>query len=177
MNFQTAQLDMRRAYLDGAPGMLASALAWAIAGAMALLDTPAHAVLALFAGGMFIFPVGVLLAKLMGRTGQHDKANPLGSLAMEGTVWMILCLPLTYAISLDHMGWFFPAMMLVIGGRYLTFKSLYGLRTYWICGATLVVAAYLIAAAKQPVFVGAFAGAAIEAGFAVFLWRQARRAP
>ena len=61
----------------------------------------------------------------------------------------------------------YPAMLLVIGGRYLTFSTLYGLRIYWACGGVLALAAFLLVFAKAPVQAGAFAGAAVEFAFAV----------
>lgn len=176
MTMDDAQRDMRQAYFSGAPGMLASALAWAVAGATALQFSAASAVLVLFAGGMLIHPVGVLLCKALGRSGRHARSNPLGALALEGTVWLILCLPLAYAVSQFNVKWFFPAMLLVIGGRYLTFCSLYGLRIYWACGATLALAGYLLAASKTQPHVAAFAGAAIESAFACAIALSARQA-
>jgi hypothetical protein len=38
-----------------------------------------------------------------------------------------------------NLSWFFPAMLMVIGGRYLSFAVVYGLRTYWALGASLAV--------------------------------------
>ena len=167
---------MRVAYFSGAPGMFASALAWLVAGVIALQVSSSSAVLALFAGGMLIHPTGVLLCKALGRSGKHAKANPLGALALENTGWLILCLPIAYAISLLNVRWFFPAMLLVIGGRYLTFRTLFGLRIYWLCGAALALAGYFLAVTKSQPHVAAFAGAAIETAFAAAIVLKAERA-
>ena len=155
--------------------MLASAFSWLIAGFVALRASPASAVLALFAGGMLIHPVGVLLCKAMGRSGRHSKANPLGALALENTGWLILCLPITYAVAQYNVLWFFPAMLLVIGGRYLTFRTLYGMRVYWACGASLAFVGYLLAASKSQPHIAAFAGSAVEAAFAATILLRVRR--
>lgn len=176
MTIDDAQRDMRQAYLSGAPGMLCSALAWLVAGVVAMQVSASAAVLTLFAGGMLIFPASVLACKALGRSGAHAKANPLGPLALEGTVWLVFCLPIAYAVSRLNMAWFFPAMMLVIGGRYLTFRTLYGLRLYWLCGGVLALAAYGLAAVKAPPGAAALAGAAIEAVFAIAIVIAARRA-
>lgn len=170
-----AQRDMRFGYYGGAPGVLASAIAWLAAGAVAMFVSPASAVWALFIGGMFIFPVGVLIAKLLGRTGSHSRGNPLGALAMEGTVLLMLCLPLAFVVSLYRLEWFFPAMLLVIGGRYFTFASLYGARVFWALGSTLVLAAFLLVATRMPAVVGAFAGGFIELAFAAVLFVPASK--
>lgn len=170
-----AQRDMRLAYMDGAPGVLVSGLAWAVAGCVATWISPQRAVWALFVGGVFIHPVTVLLVRLLGRTGRHAHGNPLGALAMATTFWMIMMLPLAYGVSLLRVDLFFPAMLFVIGGRYLCFQTLYGNRLYWIFGAVLALAGYGIVKLNAPVALGAFAGAAIEAVFAGLLMAGARR--
>jgi hypothetical protein len=176
MTVDEAQHDMRLAYLSGAPGMFASAVAWLVAGVFAMQVSASSAVLTLFAGGMLIHPAGVLLCKALGRSGQHAKTNPLGALALESTAWLILCLPIAYAVSQFNERWFFPAMLLVIGGRYFTFRTLFGLRVYWACGAVLAVAGYLLAVSKSQPQVAAFAGAALEAAFAAAIMLRAERA-
>lgn len=170
-----AQRDMRSGYYGGAPGVLASSIAWLVAGAVAMLVSPTAAVWALFIGGMFIFPVGVVIAKLLGRAGVHSRGNPLGALAMEGTVLLMVCLPLAFVASLYKLEWFFPAMLVVIGGRYFTFATLYGSRIFWALGGTLVVAAFLLVALRLPTEAGAFAGGLIELVFAVVLFVTAGR--
>lgn len=170
------QRDMRAAYAGGGPGMFASALAWLTAGIVALQVSPERAVLALFAGGMLIHPVGVLLTKAIGHRGQHSHGNALGTLALETTVWLVLSMPLAYVVSLYRVDLFFPAMMLVIGGRYTTFATIYGTRVYWACGGALVAAAYALASLKAAPGPAALTGAAIEAAFAVWIVATARRA-
>ena len=170
-----AQREMRHAYFGGAPGMMVSALAWLVAGIVALQMSPQRAVWALFIGGMCIHPVSLLLVKALGRPARHSPENPFGPLAFATTVWMILSLPLAYAASLLHIEWFFPAMLFVIGGRYTTFATIYGERLYWICGIALVLAGYALGYSLARPALGAFSGAAIEAAFALVLFASARR--
>lgn len=170
-----AQRDMRMAYLGGAPGALVSGLVWATAGCVALWTSPERAVWTLFIGGVFIQPLSVLLLRLLGRTGRHARGNSLAGLAMATTVWMIMMLALAYGVSLWRIALFFPAMLFVIGGRYLCFQALYGNRLYWLFGAVLALAGYGLAASGAPVALGAFAGAAIEIVFAGVLLMGARR--
>ena len=174
MNVTAAQQDMRNAYYGGAPGALASALVWLAAGTFATVSSPRDAVWVLLLGGMIIHPMAVLLAKLLGRSGAHAPGNPLAALAMEATVFFLLAISLAYAISLYRLEWFFPAMLLLIGGRYLTFATLYGMRVYWACGATLALAGFVVAQAEPPVAVGAFAGALIELLFAAIVMLSVR---
>ena len=173
MNIARAQEQMRHAYFGGAPGMLVSAAVWAAAGMVASSGAFTQAVWTLFIGGMAIHPLGLLLARLLGRPG-GARGNPLDRLALESTITMILALPLAYAVSLLRAEWFFPAMLMVIGGRYVVFASIYGLRLYWACGAVLAVAAYGAAVLRLAPAPAAFAGAAIEAVFAVALFALMR---
>ncbi len=163
------QRDLREAYAGGGPGMFASALAWLAAGIVAVQVSPERAVLTLFAGGMLIFPAGVLLTKALGYRGQHAHGNPLGTLALETTVWLVLSMPIAYVVSLFRVDLFFPAMLLVIGGRYATFATMYGTRVYWICGGTLVASAYALAALRAAPATAAFTGAAVETAFAAWI--------
>ena len=175
LTIANAQREMRFAYYGGAPGMLTSATAWLVAGLVANLQSPDRAVWALFIGGALIHPVAVLFTKALGRPAKHARDNPFGALAMATTVWMILCLPLTYAVSLMRIEWFFPAMLFVIGGRYLTFSTMFGARIYWACGAALALAGYALGRLNAAPELSAFAGAAVEAAFAAAIFVVTRR--
>lgn len=174
MNITEAQKDMHYAYYGGATGLLASATAWLVAGVFAAVSSPGTAVLALLVGGMLIHPASVLLAKALGRPGSHATGNPLGALALEGTFFLLLAIPLAYAISWYRVEWFFPAMLLLVGGRYLTFATLYGMRLYWACGAALALVGFLVVFSKAPALVGAFAGALVEYVFAAVVFAAVR---
>ena len=171
---QNAQRDMRVAYANGSTGLIASGLVWIIAGIVACYSMPIHAGLALFIGGMFIFPLSIVICKLMKCSGNHSKDNPLGSLALEVTFMMLVCLPIAYVVFTHTAEWFFPTMMLVIGARYLTFSTLYGLRTYWLCGGALIASGFALVALKAPFITGAFVGGGLELLFAAFIYPQKR---
>lgn len=170
-----AQREMRFSYYGGAPGMLTSATVWLVAGLVSMLVSNERAVWVLFIGGALIHPVAVLLNKALGRPGSHTRGNPFGTLALASTFWLILSCPLAYAVSLLHMEWFFPAMMFVIGGRYLIFSTMFGTRTYWFCGAALALAGYLLGQAHALPMLSAFTGSAIEATFGVVIFVSAQR--
>ena len=169
-----AQADMRSAYRHGGAGVLASSLAWLAAGIATLKALPQQAVWVLFIGGMAIHPVSTVLCKLFGSTGKHAKGNPLGALAIATVFWLIFSLPLAYVVSLHRIEWFFPAMLLVIGGRYLTFQTLYGVRLYWALGGVLCLLGVGLALARAPAPLSAFAGGAVEVLFAILLFRSSR---
>ena len=169
LTIAAAQHDMRTAYLGGAPGLFVSGSIWAIAGVVCLMRSPQAAVWALYIGGALIHPVAGLLTRLLGSPGRHAAGNPLGMLAFATTIWMIMMLALAYGISLWRMALFFPAMLFVIGGRYLTFATLFGRKLFWACGAVLGLAGYWLAARHAAPVVGAFTGAGIEITFGCIL--------
>ncbi|MGY0558758.1 DUF7010 family protein [Lysobacter sp. A421] len=175
MVISEAQVDMRQGYCSGGAGILASALAWSVATGVAVFGSAQNAVWALLIGGMLIHPVAVLICKVLGSRGSHAKGNPLGQLAGASTFWLIFCLPLAYALSLQELDWFFPAMLLIIGGRYLVFATLYGMRLYWALGLALAAAGSALGYLAAPALAAALTGAALEAVFAVILLVQHHR--
>lgn len=177
MNYSlnAAQTDMRFAYCSGAAGMLASSLIWLASVVTVIQFSAQQAVWVLLVAGMFIHPLGVLIAKVVGRPGNHHKGNPLAGLAYASTLWLIFSLPLAYAASLLHIEWFFPAMLLVIGGRYLVFSTLFGVHLYWICGLALAFAGFMLAKTAAGPLYGAVAGCVIELVFAVVLFARDKK--
>jgi hypothetical protein len=170
-----AQQDMRTAYLGGAPGLFVSGTVWTIAGVVCVWKSPQEAVWALYAGGVLIHPISSLLTRLLGRSGKHAAGNPLGMLALATTIWMILMLALAYGISLWRIELFFPAMLFIIGGRYLTFATIFGTKLFWVCGGLLAVAGYQLARLHAAPEVAAFSGGAIEIVFGIVVLAALRR--
>ena len=78
---------------------------------------------------------------------------------------MILGIVIAIGVAFHKLEWFFPAMLLVIGGRYFTFSTLYGMKLYWAFGATLVIAAFALWAFKALVLSGAWTGPVIVYAF------------
>ncbi len=170
-----AQADMCKAYANGSVGIIVSGLIWLLSAAVAYQFSTQQGVWTLLIGGMFIFPLSVLLSKTLGLTGTHTKGNPLGNLAMEGTICMLMCIPLALGLSWQHTEWFFQGMLLIIGGRYVTFASIYGTRLFWMLGAILGMAAYLLFIVKGQPFISALTGAMIEITFGIFMLIRFRR--
>ncbi|MFV8343040.1 DUF7010 family protein [Flavobacterium sp. XS2P39] len=170
-----AQTDMRRGYANGSIGVLVSGLMWLISATVMYQYSANQAVWTLLIGGVFIHPVSVLLYKIIGLSGNHTKGNPLGNLGMEGTIFMIMCLPIAFGLSLQYTEWFFQGMLLIIGGRYLTFSSIYGIRLYWFLGAVLGIAAYLLFYNSVQSFGTLLTGSLIEISFGLFMFLSFRR--
>lgn len=176
-SISAAQSDMREAYYGGAPGIVVSGTAWLAAALVALYVGPKAGIMTLVFGGMLIFPVSVLFCKAIGSSGKHHKSNPLASLAIEATLWMLLAIPICIGAAFFKLEWFFPAMQLVIAGRYLTFSTLYGMRIYWLFGAVLACAGGSLLVVDASVFQGALVGALIEYAFgmAIFAIHKAKQ--
>lgn len=169
-NLKKAQEDMRNGYGYGSIGVLVSGTVWITAGIILIFYSSQKGIWALIIGGILIFPVSTLIEKLIGIKGGHDKNNPLGKLGMEGTIWMIMCIPLAYGLSLIKTEWFFQGMLMIIGGRYLTFASIYGMRIYWIFGAVLGLSAYILFKIQANDFTSALTGGLIEIIFGIVLF-------
>ncbi len=170
-----AQRDMAAAYVGGAGGAFASAAAWLSAALVSTLIGATAGIVTLVVAGMMIFPVSILISKALGATGKHSKGNPLAPLAIYGTLWMVMSILIALAAAQYRTDWFFPAMLLVIGGRYLTFETLYGMRIYLAFGASLAFTAIVLVALQAPAAVGAYAGALIEFTFASLILASARK--
>lgn len=170
-----AQTDMCRGYANGSVGIIISGLVWLTSAIVSSQFSDKKAIWTLLIGGMFIFPLSVVLAKVIGISGNHTKGNPLGNLAMEGTIFMLMCLPLAFGLSSLHVEWFFQAMLMIIGGRYLTFASIYGIKLYWILGALLGIAAYSLFSFNVKSFGSILTGSIIEISFGVFMFITFRK--
>ena len=116
-NLQEAQNDMKNGYGYGSIGVFISGIVWVTASVMVHYSTSQKGIWTLLIGGMLIFPLATLVARLIGVKGAHAKNNPLGKLVMEGTIWMIMSIPLAYGLSLIKTEWFFQGMLLIIAGR------------------------------------------------------------
>ncbi|MBR9855314.1 MAG: hypothetical protein GYB37_12180 [Algicola sp.] len=169
-NITDAQSDLRKGYGDGALGVLSSGVVWLISSLVAFSVSKQTAVWTLFFGGMLIHPLGLLLAKLTGVPGKHSGQNPLGKLAMEGTFFMLLCIPLALLLSLQKHAWFFQGMLLIIGGRYLTFTTLYGIKSYWVLGGLLGAMAFVLFFLNASSEISALLGAIVELVFGTVLF-------
>lgn len=166
---------MRYAYLSGAPGVFVSGCVWLGSALVAGWKSPSVAVVSLLVGGAFIHPLSVLLCKGLGRAGAHAPGNALGTLAIEGTFWLLGGIAVAYGLSVLRLEWFFPAMLILIGGRYLTFQTVYGLRVYWVCGTVLSLTGTALAVGRAPAYLSALSGGILELLFTASIVAMSRR--
>ncbi len=119
--------------------MFVSGLAWLVADAAWYVWGGYYAFIALFAGGVLIFPLSLAIAKAM-RAPSPTKGNPLTLLAFETTFPLFAGLFIAYGLlqlSPDLVGLAFAAFATIIGARYFGFATLYRERVYWLLGMVL----------------------------------------
>jgi hypothetical protein len=174
-SFESHQADLRVAYAHGAPGVLVSGLVWLAAALTALTVGAKASFWVLLLGGMAIFPLSLVACRLVGASGRHTKGNPLGLLAIEGTIWLMAGIFIALATSFTGQRLFFPVMLLTIGSRYLSFQTLYGLRHYWFAGGALCAVGFASAALPVPTWAPAAAGSGIEIALALALFARRRQ--
>ena len=153
-----AQTEMRNNHMYGATGIVVSGLIWLTSSLVAFNYSSRQAVWALLIGGVLIHPISTIFNKMIGISGAHSKNNPLASLAMEGTFYMLMCIPLAYGLSLQRIEWFFPGMLMIIGGRYLTFNTIFGNRLFWVLGGVLGIAGYILFSLNTKCYISALTG-------------------
>ncbi len=175
MKFEDAQKDMSLSYYGGGTGVFISGVVWCIAGLIAALHSNQSSMLTLFFGGMLIHPLAILLCKRLNRTGKHNTKSPLGKLAFESTFILFVGLFLAFFVAKLQIEWFYPIMLLIIGVRYLVFNTLYGLKTYWILGGTLMLSGMLCILLGAGFMIGAFIGGFTEVVFSLIIFKQSKK--
>ena len=151
------------------PGAFASGAVWLTTGITALLNTKQISVLIFFFGGMLIHPLGILISRALKRSGKHKKGNPLSHLALESTFLLFIVLFIAFLSLQIRSNWFFSVMILIIGGRYFIFSSIYGMRVYWVFGTVLILSGVGGFLFNAPFHVIGFIGGIIEILFSFII--------
>ena len=162
MTIEEAQYDNRVTYIGGFPGQIVSGLIWLASASLATWSTPKSAILTLVFGGMFIFPITVLVLRI----GFTHK-NPLNALARQVAFTIPLTIPIALAATLHHLYWFYPAILLIVGAHYLPFETLYGMRVYAVLASAMIAAGLLLGMYTTSFALGGWIGGAIEIAFGV----------
>ncbi len=139
MDFSDAQRDMGRAYVGGGPGVVVSSLVWVATAFVQQRAGVAAAFPVLFFGGMLIFPLSKLLARVAFRRDSENGANPLGLTALECTIAMIGGLFAAWLFLGTRPMLVMPLAAIAVGTHYLVFKTVYGDRLFWLLGAILTL--------------------------------------
>lgn len=175
MDIVDAQREMRWGHFAGGIGALASGMVWLAAAVVALQGTPMAAAATLLLGGMAIYPASIVGCKLAGRPGAVSRGNPLAAAALEVALLFVMGMPFAYLAARFAPSWFFPGMLMLIGGRYLSFRTLYGLALFLVLGGTLACAGVALLALHAPFAAAPFTGAVVELLFGARLIGIGRR--
>jgi hypothetical protein len=140
MLVKEAQRELRDAYFGGALGPLISGVFWIVATLIGIKVSKGAGIYALVILGMFIFPTGLLILKLMGRPFA-SKENPLNALATQIAFTIPASYPVIFAATIHNVNWFFPAMAVIVGAHYLPFIFLYGMKIYGAIAIVLIAGA------------------------------------
>jgi len=169
-----AQREVRDVFLNGSVGQLVSGVIWLASAALGTWGEKRWAIVALVAGGMFIFPLTQLVLRLSGRRFALSAHNPLGYLAMQVAFIVPLTLPVAGGAALHNVNWFYPAVMIIVGAHYLPFVFLYGMREYAVLAGILLGAGVALGLAMPRTFAtGGWLGGAALLAFAA--WAAARQ--
>jgi hypothetical protein len=172
MQVEEAQREVRTVYIGGFVGQLVSGVLWLLSAALSTWISPARGILALVVGGMFIFPLTMLLLRLSGKRATLSVENPMGGLAMQIAFTIPLTLPVLAGATLYRLDWFYPAFMIIVGAHYMPFIFLYGMWQFGGLAAVLIGAGVTIGMVlKGPFSLGGWFTAGVLLLFA-FLGRS-----
>ena len=164
MTIQEAQAENRAVFLGGSVGQFVSSALWFASAALATWGSRTQAVLALILGGVLIFPLTLLLLRVLGRPVGAVKDNPLSFLGMQVAFTVPLAIPLILAATAYKPEWFFAGCLIVVGAHYLPFVTLYGLPIFAIAGGLMVTAGILLPSLRPGEFaIGGWLGAVLLA--------------
>jgi hypothetical protein len=143
MMVRDAQRDLRRAYVDGGPGVGVSACVWFVAAAVERSEGVGPAFAVLFIGGMLIFPVSTLICRFLFGRKREAPDNPLGAIALESTFAMIGGLLAAWLFLPFQPAYVFPLAAIAVGTHYAAFRTLYGNVLFWVLGALIATTGVL----------------------------------
>lgn len=172
VEIEEAQDEVRAVYRGGYAGPAVSAVVWGVANAVFLWVSPAAGIAALFIGGMLIFPLSSLILRITAGPYRLPKGHPSAALATQSALTVPLGLLVAIALGILEPLLFFPASLIIVGAHYLTFISLYGMRSYGVLAGVLVaVGAIAMFLLPQLGNVSGWIGAGVFVVFSVLLYR------
>jgi hypothetical protein len=105
MMIAEAQHEIRARYAGGYYGQLVSGIVWLTSAALAVWVGPRPAIVTLFVGGFFIFPLTELLARTVSGAAPVSEANSLQSLGMQVALVLPMSMPLLVPIGQYRLTW------------------------------------------------------------------------
>ena len=130
---------------------------------------------ALFVGGLFIFPVSALLTRALGGAPTLPKGHPMLALAMQSAFIVPVGWPIVVAAGMTREAWYFAAAAVLVAVHYFPFMSLYGMRLFGVLAVALLGGVFAsIALAPGSVAASAWSTGAVEVMFACVAMTQWR---
>jgi hypothetical protein len=165
-----AQADVRRIYSGGWGGPAVSAVVWLAAAVTAERSGVETGATVLFlAGALLIFPVNLLLNRMLSGQADLPAGHPMRGLAIQTAGTMAVVLLALWMVSPSVPGAFFPLAMVAVGAHYFPFAHLYGEPVFIVAGAVQCVAGLLLLVLGAPDTLGGYVMAALLALTAVAL--------
>lgn len=127
-----AQRDLQRAYVGGGPGAVISGVVWLAAAVIAGARGTGAGFVALFFGGMLIFPLSKLVSRLVFQRADEAAGNPFGRMVAESTAALVAGLFVAWLMLALRPELSFAVAAMAIGTRYALFQTAYGDRRYWV---------------------------------------------
>jgi hypothetical protein len=175
MEITQAQKDVRQTFLGGFAGQLVSSLVWFASAAACTWHSFEAGEVVVLLGGCLIFPLTLLLLRLMGRAAGLPKGHPMNALGVQVAFTLPPTLLVAIGIAALHPAWFYPAVMIALGAHYLPFVFMYGMWQYAGLGATLIASGFVITRIPPtPLSLGAWLTAALLLAFAFVALHAAR---
>lgn len=140
MTLEEAQRDIRRAYGCGGLGAIISGLVWLLAAGVTQVSGIRTGFIILFLGGMLIFPLGLLISRLLLRWPPEAPGNTLGRTALESTIAMIGLFFAAWLFVDIRPDYVFPLAAMAVGLHYFAFRTVYGDVAYWLLGGMITAA-------------------------------------
>jgi hypothetical protein len=137
MQIGEAQGDIRRSFVGGGPGVFVSGLIWCAAAIAEAERGVGFGFAVLFFGGMLIFPLSLLFARVVFRRAAPQGGNGLTPIALESTAAMIGGLLAAYLLLPYAPDLVLPLAALAVGTHYFAFRTLYGEVIFLVLGAII----------------------------------------
>lgn len=147
------QKELRVAFMGGFAGQLVSGIIWIISAIVGELQSESAAILVLFFGCMWIYPLTKLVLRLMGRAVLIIQTNALWKLGAQLAFTVPINFLLVWIMIQYDTSWFYPAVMILVGAHYLPFITLYGMKMFGILGGIIVVLGTVMIFGEVEVFV------------------------
>lgn len=145
MTVADAQLEVRAVFFRGSVGQLVSGAVWLLSAVLSTWVGTKEGIIALVAGGVFLYPFTQLVLWLLGGRCALSRENPLRQLAIQVAFIVPFTLPVVGGAALHNLNWFYPGCMIVVGAHYMPFIFLYGMWQFGVLAAALMVGGYLLA--------------------------------